>query len=448
MLNIVFLLLLFFFFWRQTLSGGVISFFNLFYFVFVLLGLIGWPIFKDQVTDLFSAFDLDLLSEGSAELSARIVLLGLFVVNVSYWLAAKAYPISGVGVRIGWSVYQRSAVTAGRFLAVGLPVVAIASYYIGLRVPALLTALSGGGASATIAIIDARSEFNASYISHQFLQNLLPIVSVIAYARYRIVGSTLSKYSAIIICVVAALGLVSLFKKGPLLVAAIQYYIIYQATKKKVRPGALITPGFLVLKNWRALLVLLSLTSILYFIFSGYYLPYDGVVENIFYYLIVALSRIFGRLSIPAVLYADFFPAHHEFYGIDNVGLITSILSMPLYLDTTDVYSYYSLIPGDGSVAASAIVDFYGQAGMLGVLFGSISLGFILFGVDASLKKFKTTDGSLALYCIAISFVYYLSQASIFRCLAGYGGLFYLLIWILMYGAIFPASKKNTENKT
>jgi hypothetical protein len=106
---------------------------------------------------------------------------------------------------------------------------------------------------------------------------------------------------------------------------------------------------------------------------------------------------------------------------------------MNLFLDSQVAFSHFSVDPIHGSLAASVFIDAYGQGGVfLPIVYGFI-LAIIIFIIDGLVSRSISSASRSFLILSGLIFVYYLSQASIFRSLLGYGGFFYFTVWLLLF---------------
>ena len=132
-------------------------------------------------------------------------------------------------------------------------------------------------------------------------------------------------------------------------------------------------------------------------------------------------------------MYVNYFPDIHDFYGLNNVGLLAKIFGNQTYLDSKETFIYYSNVGIDGSLAASSFIDSYGQGGIaFSILYGFI-ISFIIIALDNFAFRSKTYTSKTFLTISGFIFLYYLSQASVFRSMLGYGGIFYFLLWVLFF---------------
>ena len=192
-------------------------------------------------------------------------------------------------------------------------------------------------------------------------------------------------------------------------------------------------------KTWLSLglpgAAVMSLLMFLYYVSTSVRDVAENWFEAMYALFLMSLTRIVGRLSVPAVWYAHYFPGIDDHYGISNVGLLAKIFGYEPFLDTREVYYYVTGDP-NGSGAICAIVDFYGGFGWIGCIAGSFLIGALLAFIDSKIRDTNIESSKVLFTVMACVFAYYLSQSSIFRTSLGYGGLFFVICWILL-GARF-----------
>jgi hypothetical protein len=167
-----------------------------------------------------------------------------------------------------------------------------------------------------------------------------------------------------------------------------------------------------------------------------YYFNTNIQGNNIFLFMAlngIVLSRIIFRLSLPGIMYVHYFPSIEPHYGISNIGKLANLLQVQTYEDTRVVFEYFSKSSTDyGSVASSVLFDFYGSFGWTGWILGSILLGVFIFYLEKCLMKLKPNIINIIMILYCFVFIYYLSQASFFRALLGYGGILFFIVWLLI----------------
>ena len=155
---------------------------------------------------------------------------------------------------------------------------------------------------------------------------------------------------------------------------------------------------------------------------------------------VMASATILCGQAVPAVLFAHYFPSIEPHYGLSSIGLLSRLLGSDLYRPTYAVYDYFVgfdyFVPFvdriEGSVASAALVDFYGAFGLIGWAFGAIGLGVALNRIDAAMTRLRPDAGRSLLAIFLFVSVYYLSNASVPNTLAGYGGLIFVILWLVL----------------
>ncbi|WP_156133176.1 hypothetical protein [Lacinutrix sp. Hel_I_90] len=179
---------------------------------------------------------------------------------------------------------------------------------------------------------------------------------------------------------------------------------------------------------------LFSLLMLLYYSSTKY--EFQNVFEAIKKLTEVSLTRIFGRLSIPAFFYVHYFPNVDAHYGISNIGTLSKIFGYDVFLDSRILFDYFSSNKKGGSLAISSIMDFYGAFGYYGLVIGSVMLGAFLSILDTFLDKLEKNVVNIVFIIFCFVFAYYLSQASLARSLLGYGFFFFVLTWVWLQKGI------------
>jgi hypothetical protein len=176
---------------------------------------------------------------------------------------------------------------------------------------------------------------------------------------------------------------------------------------------------------------------IFYHFYTNYSSSNEYSIGSLFIkYLEIAISRIIGRLSIPALYYISYFPTIDDFYGLTNVGIFSKIFDFNLYPDSVILFSYFSKINVEGSFASSIYIDAYCQYGWISLIFWSVVVGVVLFLLQNTLNKILNKFSFIVFTVFSIIYVYYFSQASIFRATLGYGGILFLFCWFLLFKRI------------
>ena len=159
---------------------------------------------------------------------------------------------------------------------------------------------------------------------------------------------------------------------------------------------------------------------------------FDSIFEGVVKLTEVVLTRVFGRLAIPAFCYVHYFPAVEDHYALTNIGMFSKIFGYELYPDSKVLFNHFSRNKKEGSLAINSIIDFYGAFGYYGFFIGNTILGLILSALDAFLNRLEKNNINLIFIIFCFVFAYYLSQASLARSLLGYGFFFFMVAWLFL----------------
>lgn len=284
------------------------------------------------------------------------------------------------------------------------------------------------------AIIQARfAVLSNNYVTYVMACNILPFFAVATWIAESRSSELNRRIWARCIVFITTLYQLCIFQKRPAIVFLCMIiaatFLVSTSRASVKRKG----------KTWLSLCLpgaaAMSLLMFLYYISTSVRDVAENWLEAMNALFLISLTRIVGRLSVPAVWYAHYFPKIDDHYGISNVGLIAKVFGYETYLDTREVYYYVTGDP-NGSGAICAIVDFYGGFGWLGCIAGSFLIGGLLAFIDAKIRDTNIKSVNVLFTVTACVFAYYLSQSSIFRASLGYGGLFFIICWILL-GARF-----------
>lgn len=413
-------------------KGYFLFYFVLFQFIFVGFGLSLFPVLGfGYLEKVFSAFDFSTLSAGDFNAASVVVLSGVAVTVLFYVTAVSLVHNERLQVSEENNVGDRdqhSFVSRNFLFGMMLLSIVICVPFVLENIRALTTIVFADTVNDLNNAVEFRRAATSGYWVVVFVYNILPAVSLIAllYMLDR------PKISSVLIFVtfflLSTLCLLLTYQKRPLLVfwggcglAAFLYGYLSQNIKK-------IKLKVLIFKMKWVILILLITLFIFYYFYTSY--RFSARWTDLALSVIEVIhTRLTGRLSLPAAMYLNFFPDHHDFYGLSNVRLLTNIFGSETFFDSKEVFSYFSVDDIDGSVAASVFVDAYGQGGyLMPFLYGPV-LAFLILFMEWLLEKSNAGVGRAFLVVAGLIFIYYLSQASLFRSLLGYGGIFYFLIW-------------------
>ena len=408
--------------------GSLLMLYNVMNLVFVGLGTMLWPFWADIAAIAFSNFNLAAVSYDAYVRASLIFLVGTAIVNIMYTLLYglihQNIPKKAYSCDISQSRENANSVSAKKAINFLMPLfLVLGILHIGNQISLAFELNSAKDAYSVF--LAGRESVGANYFYHIFVQTILPagfLTFLIVHDADKRFWMRIYMYTQGCIVVVS---LILIFRKGPLLLLFVQLFILfilksYSYDKTRLLSG-------LVSKGPIFVVVCLGILSALY-VFSGF--SHDDPLE----YLFVSVSRIVGRLSLPALFYAEYFPKVDDFYGLENVRLFSKIFGFDLISDTALVGTYFErhTLFDISSVASSALYDFYGINGWYSVILGSLFLGTIIYVFDLLTQNLRIAKNA-TLFIFLTGIIYYFTQASLFRSFAGYGGVFYLALWFVVF---------------
>lgn len=290
-------------------------------------------------------------------------------------------------------------------------------------------------------VIEARKGATASYLFSLLVYNVMPFLAVGLWLLYRYVGGAFRGTYAMFFIVVAACLLVLTFEKRPLIIFLGSVFLANLKTGEgwgsHAKPLKKRAPGISKKKVIIYGIILFSILLVLYYFHTKVGKQLDNTLDIIEKLFQMALVRIFGRLATPSIMYAHYFPDVEPYFGISNIGLLSKIFGYQHISANEQVFNYFNIVDPlnplkGGTTASCALVDFYGGFGIIGWIAGCAFLGFMFERMDLRLARVKADVSKILLVVFMFVFVYYLSQASLFRSLLGYGGGMFVLLWILL----------------
>lgn len=423
-------------------------YFVLFQFVFVGFGLSIFPFLGfDYLKEQFSSFDFSNLAIGDFNYASVIVIIGVLSVVLFYSLIMGAlfnkeshfYCVNGKTLKISKirNIFVFLMLIFSAFICIQF---AVKNYNDFLNI-VLAKDISG-----IFFAVESRREATTNYIVVLFIYNIIPAFSLVSYLAFLERPSFLKFLVFLLYFFLSSTSLLLTYQKRPLLlfycgiVLVSYFYKLYsRGISNEFRVDFI---RIIYRLKWKIILILSVLFLFYYFYTNARFLySYVKLVSVIFGFI---FTRLIGRLSIPAAMYVNFFPNYHDFYGLSNVGLFSNILGETTFLDSKVTFSHFSLTSKSGSLAASVFIDAYGQGGVLLPIVYGFVLAVIIFIIDHFVSITISISSRAFLMVSGFIFIYYLSQASIFRSLLGYGGVFYFLVWILMFKIKFTNIRRSS----
>ena len=404
------------------------NFFLVSQFFFVGVGLVFWKFLSNAAIESFPTYNLSSLTDESFFKANFVLLLGVYSTYFSYILWTSAGNRNTPEYR-----FQLDCFPSFKIIVLLLLTSIPAFYFLSERTNLLFLALTASGTESLIALVEAREVATSSFFLNIIIYNILPASSFCCFAGYLRYKSTFWKVTFYFTFILSTVCLFLVFQKRPLLVYYIGLALTYIFSKQTNESSELKLNIFKTLYDLKKIFFILFCVLVAFYYFYTTHRFEVSFIDALALNIEAAFSRVFGRLSIPALMYIQYYPEEHDHYIFSNVGLFSNVFGFTLYKDVVEVASHFSIIGKQGSLAASVFIDLYGGFGLLGVFLGGQITGFILFLVSRVISNSYNRQKTVYFSVTAIIFIYYLSQASLFRSLLGYGGLFYLVVGYVLY---------------
>lgn len=435
---IIVLLLHVYLFKNLIFKWNIFGVFFLATILFSTAGVLVFPFFKTYVMKAFVTFKLELISNNDIIKTQVISLSGLLIVLYAYVLGLSVFfgKIKCIDhFKFEGIVHNNLSRTNYSFLTLSILLFLVIYLFI-KRDVLILGIFDGMLGRKPYALIESRRGITSNYLYTIITYNVLPFVTVVSLYLNTHKKKLINRISFIVLFIISFLLILLLFQKRPLIIFLASLFIAGFVFKKKL-PISLQKKSKPKQKEKLSKrkyifygIFLFLLLILLYYSATTY--KFQNVFQAIVKLSEVALSRVFGRLSIPSFLYVHYFPEVDPYYNFSNIGLFSNLFLYEHYPDTKVLFQYFSRNKKDGSLAINTIIDFYGAFGYYGLIFGNFLLGWLLCILDIFLNKLEKNNINLIFTVFCFVFAYYLSQASLARALLGYGFLFFFLTWIFL----------------
>ena len=424
-----------FIFKKLIFSWNLLGVFFITTLVFSVIGVLMYSFIPNYVVRLFYSYKLRSITEYTVFKTQIIVVSGFLMVLYGYIIGINIFYKKTLCLnhfRFTEKIKNNLSLI-NYFFIVSIALVFLVVYLF-LNKEALSIGITKGlFGRQPYELIKARGVITSNYFYVIISYNILPFLTVVA--GYLAIKSNRLHNRILFLVMLSITFIITmlLFQKRPLIIFLGAVFLSFFVFKKHLRPKKKRILSAKEKKRIRrrlymVLITLFSLLLLLYYSATTY--QFNNLYEAVLKLSEVALARVFGRLSMPAFLYVDYFSMpKHEHYGFSNIGLLTKILHLDFFPDTKVLSSYYSVRKNDGTIAINSIVDFYGAFGYKGLIIGNLFMGFILSILDAFLNKLEKNNINLVFIVFTFVFAYYLSQASLARSLMGYGFFFFVISW-------------------
>ncbi|MFD0863126.1 O-antigen polymerase [Sungkyunkwania multivorans] len=400
--------------------------------LFSTFGILAFPFIKSYVAKEFWTFNLKVITQQDIVKTQLIAVSGLLMVLYAY--------VAGIMLRhrrlacishfnIQGEIKDNLNRTNFYFIVILIGVFLF--FYLLMKREVLVTGFFDGLLSRQPdALFVSRRGITSNYLYVVTTYNLLPFLTIVSLYLAMKQRDLFSKLLFIGLLLLSFILTILLFQKRPLvifLLATMLAAFVFRKNIPTVRLKKVRSKKATRRRNIIYLSLIFALLLLLYYSATTY--KFDTIFEAVGRLTEVVLTRVFGRLSIPAFFYVHYYPAVDGHYGFTNIGLFSKIFRFEHYADSRVLFDHFSLNKKGGSLAINSIMDFYGAFGYIGLIIGNIFLGFLLALVDSFLNKLEKNNINLVFIIFCFVFSYYLSQASLPRSLLGYGFFFFALLW-------------------
>lgn len=403
--------------------------------LFSIIGIMAFPFFKPYFLITFNSFKLELISDADIIKTQIIATLGYLTVLYAY-----IFGISLVYKRVKcinhFSIKGeiKDHLSRLNFYILTISVLLFILIYLFIKRDVLIIGIVEGllGRQPD-AILQSRAAITSSYLYTILIYNVLPFITITSFYMSLKRKSLANRLLFLMLFALSFFLILSLFQKRPLMIFLLSLFIsgyvfkenIFPRKQKKIKSKKSKKRKYLVYLSF-----LFALLLVLYYSATSY--KFDSVFEAALKLSEVVLTRVFGRLSVPAFCYVHYFPNVDSYYGFTNIGLFSKIFGFQHFPDTQVLFGHFSTVKVEGSLAINSVMDFYGAFGYFGMIFGNIFLGFLIAALDTFLDKLEKNSINLIFIVFCFVFAYYLSQASLPRALLGYGFAFFVLTWFVL----------------
>lgn len=403
--------------------------------LFSMVGIMAFPFFKPYFLQAFSSFRLNLITNADIVKTQTVATIGILSVLYAY-----VFTIALVYKRVKCINHFRiegeikDNLSRVNFYVLTLGVLMFIMVYLFLKRDVLLIGiLQGLLGRQPDAILESRRAITSNYLYTILIYNVLPFITIASFYISLKRKKLINKMLFLFLFAVSFFLILSLFQKRPLMIFMLSLFITGFLFKQNLFPKKVKKVRSKKTKKRRYFIylgLLFILLLVLYYSATTY--KFENIFEAILKLSEIVLTRVFGRLSIPAFCYTHYFPAVEGYYGLTNIGVFSKVFGFPHFPDTQVLFSYFSATKKEGSLAINSVMDFYGAFGYVGVVFGNLFLGLFLAALDVFLDKLAKNSVNLIFIVFCFVFAYYLSQASLPRALLGYGFAFFVLTWLFL----------------
>lgn len=433
---LIFLLVLNIYLFRKLIfKWNVFSVFFISTLIFSTVGVLVFPFIKQYVIHTFWTFDFSSITRQVIIKTQLIAVFSVLLILYSYSFMMKiVYGKIKVINHINITGKLKDNISRSNYFFILFCIGFFLLVYLFLKRKVLYTGFFEGLIYRDpSALLVSRKEITSSYLYVIITYNLLPFITLISLYLAISKNSLFNKFVLYILVITSSVLILLLFQKRPLilfLLCIILSTFIFKRNLKKTKNKKLKSNK----SNRKRFVIygvlLFSLLMLLYYTSTNY--QFNNIFQGVSKLTEVALTRVFGRLSIPSFFYVSYFPEVNSHYGIRNIGTLSKVFRYEVFLDTQELFKHFSKREKQGTLAINSIMDFYGAFGYYGLFIGNIILGFFIGALDVLLNKLEKNAVNMVFTIFCFVFAYYLSQASFARSLLGYGFFFFVLTWFFL----------------
>jgi len=431
------------FVWRRRIifTWSAIGVFMITQTVIVQIGLLALPFLWELAAGAFS-LNLDLVDEAAVRLAIVLNVWGTMIVLATYHVTHVLLGRGHIPRRAPDLLVLRDR----RNLGFRVDRVLFMSMF-ALAVVVLLVGSSGGRGVLTgiqegflegdhVAVVAARQLVGSEYVLVLLSFNVLPFLGVALWLAYKLRKGRALGVFAIAFCGLTIVLLLLSFQKRPVLVFLCGLLLAsFGVSRRKAEPPrreGLQVPA-IARSGWR----LTAYAGLAFVVLIGLYFLQSSIGREDIDPLATAgvlvrgtLLTLFGGVSLPTVLYAQYFPSIEPHYGLRTVGVFSAIFNFDLYPSSILVFDHFTRGLVTGSVSVGTLSDFHGAFGITGWLVGAALLGAALNRCDRAVARLSANAGRTLIAIFLFVTVYYLANAPLQNALGGYGGVIFVLLWV------------------
>lgn len=405
--------------------------------LFSTVGILGFSFLKSYFSEAFWTFKLELISDSLIVKTQLIAVSGLLLTLYAYAIVMSAI-YGKVNCINHFNIREevKDNLNKTNFYFITIFIFLFLIIYLFIKREVLFIGVSEGllGRQPD-ALLKSRRGITSNYLYVIITYNILPFISIVSLYLLIKRKTISNKISFIILFLTSFFLILLLFQKRPLIIflgsLALSGFVFNRNlnpkkhTKKKKKPKKMSKRKYIIYG-----VGVFSILLLLYYSATTY--QFQNLFQAVIKLSEVALSRVFGRLTIPSFFYVYYFPQVEGYYGFSNIGLFSKIFNFDHFADTKELFQYFSRNKKEGSLAINSVIDFYGAFGYFGLIIGNLFLGMLIAILDVLLNKLEKNNINLIFIVFCFVFAYYLSQASLPRSLMGYGFIFFAFTWVFL----------------